>query len=451
MCSKNNQAQNGYSRDQRPDCKQVVAGLVLNGDRFPVAHEIFDGNTSDTTTLDHILDVLDARAGGPQKGRTVVVDRGISSRENLATIRQRGYHYLVATRQQERDEYIADLESDSDWLTFHELRKGKFIDTVINEVRIKRVPDEAVRIVKEKKLRAIEQRFNRAVRAAEAAQEKGNDEELILETSHKAVDLHREFKNAQAELTHQESLIICVSKGRTEKDKAIREKQEKKFLKDLAALESRAEAGKGLTQAKIHERIGRLKERYSRVSRYYDIIVDEKTRKVSHCENAERKELAEQMDGSYIIRTDRNDLTDLEIWQTYMLLTRVESAFRDMKTPLLERPIFHHLENRVQTHIFICMLAYHLLALVEKLFRDKGYATSWETVREALRTHQLVTVVLPCSDNKMVLRIRRGTTPEPIHTEIYQALGIPSDPTPLRKSWSENYLQSDLQSLTPCQ
>jgi transposase len=366
----------------------------------------------------------------------------MSSKENLATIRERGYHYLVATRQQERDEYLADLESGDGWLTFQKLRQGKYITTVLNEVKIKRVAAESVRSVKEKKLEAVEQRFNRAAKAAVAAQEKGEDEELILQRSLKAVELNREFKNAKAELECEESLILCISQGRTLKDRAIREKQEKKFLADLQALENRSEAKTKSTLAKLHERIGRLKERYPRVARYYAITVDDSTNKVSHTELTEKKELAKQLDGSYIIRTDRNDLTDLEIWQTYMLLTRVESAFRDMKTPLMERPIYHHLENRVQTHIFICILAYHLLALVEKLFRDKAIATSWETIRDELTTHQVVTVVMPYSHSNKVLRIRKATTPEKAHDEIYGLLGITPEPMPPQKSWTTQESQA---------
>ena len=61
----------------------------------------------------------------------------------------------------------------------------------------------------------------------------------------------------------------------------------------------------------------------------------------------------------------------------------------------MERPIFHHLEHRVQTHIFLCVLAYHLLVALEKRFLDHGVHTSWATLREQLSTHQVVTVVLP--------------------------------------------------------
>ena len=136
------------------------------------------------------------------------------------------------------------------------------------------------------------------------------------------------------------------------------------------------------------------------------------------------------------MKTDRQDLTADEIWRTYVLLTRVEAAFRAMKSPLMERPIFHHLERRTQTHIFLCVLAYHLLVAIEKRFLDKGIHTSWWTLRQQLSTHQVVTVVLPTSHGK-TLNIRKGSTPEPEHLEIYRTLGIPSQVMKPVKTWHD--------------
>src|ERR1017187_1121431 len=108
------------------------------------------------------------------------------------------------------------------------------------------------------------------------------------------------------------------------------------------------------------------------------------------------------------------------------LLMRAEAAFRTLKSPLGERPIFHHKEGRVEAHIFLCVLAYHLLISIEKTLLDAGVHTSWATVRETLKTHQVNTVVLP-TDGGLVLRIRRDSTPEPAHRELYQQLGISSE------------------------
>src|SRR5262249_59808071 len=82
------------------------------------------------------------------------------------------------------------------------------------------------------------------------------------------------------------------------------------------------------------------------------------------------------------------------------------------KSPLAERPIWHHLEQRTDTHIFLCVLAYHLLISIEKTLLDNGVHTSWATVRDILKTHQICTVVLPTDDGSC-LRIRKAATPHP--------------------------------------
>ena len=94
-----------------------------------------------------------------------------------------------------------------------------------------------------------------------------------------------------------------------------------------------------------------------------------------------------------------------------------------MKSPLMERPIFHQLERRVQTHIFLCILAYYLLVAIENPFLKHGIHTSSGTLREVLSTHQVVTVVLPAAGRAP--RIRKGSTLVRQHREIYDVLGIP--------------------------
>ena len=85
-------AKRGYSRDHRPDCKQVVVGLVIGREGFPRAHEIFEGNTQDRKTLASMLDLLEKRVGLPE-GSTIVVDRGMAYAENIAELRRRKLHY----------------------------------------------------------------------------------------------------------------------------------------------------------------------------------------------------------------------------------------------------------------------------------------------------------------------------------------------------------------------
>jgi hypothetical protein len=109
-----------------------------------------------------------------------------------------------------------------------------------------------------------------------------------------------------------------------------------------------------------------------------------------------------------------------------------------LKSPLCERPIFHHLERRVQTHISLCLLAYlSPVGLHERAFLDQGIHTSWETLHRQLSTHQVVTVRIPAADGRIPF-IRRDTHPEPIHCDIYRMLRIPERILSPIKQWIQN-------------
>ena len=178
------------------------------------------------------------------------------------------------------------------------------------------------------------------------------------------------------------------------------------------------------------------------MARYWEIAYDASQRKLSWDEDSEKRQRAVRFDGSYLLKTDRKDLTAEEAWRLYILLTRVEDAFCDMKSPLSERPIFHHLQKRVETHIFLCVLAYHLLITVEKTFLDQEIHTFWATLRQQLRTHQVVTAVLPTTDGHL-LKIRKATTPEPQHRQIYRVLGVPEEVMTPIKTWLPTQCEED--------
>src|SRR5213594_1926731 len=373
----NKQAKRGYSRDKRPDCKQVVVGLVLDRDGFPKAHEVFDGNVQDRSTVDKMLDALEKRTGKKASG-TVIVDRGMAYDQNLEQIRKRGLHYLVAGLQSERNEWLDELEKEDDW------------EQVI------RTPSPR-------------NPFQKKTRVEVKRRQKGDD-----------------------------VYILCRSEGRQDKDRAIRVTHEGKLLADLRRLQERVAKGRLKKEEKIHQAIDRIKERYPRVARYHRIEYDSERKSLSSYKEMEKKAIAEKLDGSYVLKTDRKDLTADEIWRTYILLTRVEDAFRDMKSPLMERPISHHLENRTQTHIFLCVLAYHLLTAIEHRFLQAGIHTSWWTLREQLRTHQVITLVLPEHKHGRVLQIRKATVPEPEHREIYTTLRVPAEVMEPVKTWARS-------------
>ncbi|MDQ7784924.1 MAG: hypothetical protein RDU20_18720 [Desulfomonilaceae bacterium] len=205
-------------------------------------------------------------------------------------------------------------------------------------------------------------------------------------------------------------------------------------MADLDKLAKRVANGRLVKPEKIGEAIGRLKERYPRVARYYDIAYDTGSKTFSAQLIPEKYEKAVTLHGSYLLKTDRKDLTAEEAWRIYNLLTRAEDAFRAMKSPLAERPIFLQLPHPVDTHIFLCVLAYHLLVAIEKALRDKGMYTSFSAVRQHLKTHRVSTIILPTDEGRL-LKIRKPSTPEPEHRELYRLLDVPEQVITPRKKW----------------
>src|ERR1039457_4129107 len=110
----NPKAKRGYSRDHRPDCKQVLIGLAVNRDGFPLAHEVLAGNRHDSSTLEQMLAALDKRIG-LQPGQTVVVDRGMSGEDNVKQIVAKKLHYLVAEPYGARSDWVEEFENDEDF------------------------------------------------------------------------------------------------------------------------------------------------------------------------------------------------------------------------------------------------------------------------------------------------------------------------------------------------
>jgi transposase len=118
QAERNPQAQRGYSRDHRPDCKQVCIAVVVTFDGFPLGYEVFAGNTHDSRTLQTIVTTMEARHG--VLGRVWIADRGMASADNLAWLRETGRRYIIGAPKSELKKFSAELSNMDDWLTVQE-------------------------------------------------------------------------------------------------------------------------------------------------------------------------------------------------------------------------------------------------------------------------------------------------------------------------------------------
>jgi transposase len=238
-----------------------------------------------------------------------------------------------------------------------------------------------------------------------------------------------------------ETFILCRSRDRVEKEKAMRERFAQRMEEGLTKLAARCGRQK-CDPAKISESLGRLRERYRRASRFFVAKVhDEGGRaRLEWSVDTERRDRASPLDGCYILRSNIPDWKPESLWEAYIHLTEAEDAFRIHKTDLGLRPVWHQKEDRVRAHILVCFLAYVLWKTLDRLCSRAGLGDEPRRVLRELSEIRLVDVVLPArrkveSDqsgapesvlSREVIELRRScvTAPTPHQRILLDRLGL---------------------------
>ena len=230
--------------------------------------------------------------------------------------------------------------------------------------------------------------------------------------------------------------LYCHSAQREKKEHGIQELFAKRFE---AALEKLAgglhKKGRVKNYEKVLVRLGRLKQKYARAARYYDITVeqDKTTGKAIAIRWTRKTSIEDTLPGVYCLRTNQTQWDEATLWRTYTMLTDLEAVFRSLKSELGLRPVFHHNTDRVSGHLFISVLAYHLVHTIRFQLKACGIHLSWEGLRRQLRGQDRVTVQLKRADGRTV-HIRKSSRPEHRQQVIYDALGLPDRPGKTEKT-----------------
>jgi transposase len=228
------------------------------------------------------------------------------------------------------------------------------------------------------------------------------------------------------------ALLYCHSPAREQKDRAIDAAKTAGFEAVLLKLQAGLSKPRGTKDlAKIMERLGRAKQRYSRAAQHYQVEVTKddtgtQVRAITWTKRIKPGSAAAHP-GVYCLRTTLVELDNATLWRTYTMLTNLESVFRSLKTDLGLRPVFHQIDRRVEGHLFISVLAYHFVHTLRLQLKAKGIDDSWETLRETLATQRRVTATLQRRDGRAV-HVRKATRPEPYHQTINKILAL--DPNP---------------------
>lgn len=256
---------------------------------------------------------------------------------------------------------------------------------------------------------------------------------LIRDTARSQVRVYRDIDPESGE-----TRLYCHSEQKAQKEQAIRNR----FHERLEAALTQLQAGlnqKGTVKnyVKVLERVGRLREKHSRVAQDYQIdVTPDEQHKNAVTLTWQRLAPSAEKDrhcGVYCLRSNISDWSEARLWQTYLMLTEIEATFRSLKTELGLRPVYHQKEERVTGHLFITLLAYHLVHTLRHQLKLHGIHLSWDSIRTLMATQQRVTLILP-TDEKNIIYLRTTTRGEVQQQQIYAALGIKPDLLGKRKT-----------------
>lgn len=352
-------AQRGYSRDHRSDCKQVCIALVVTREGMPVGYELFAGNRNDVTTVEEVVARMERRFGLAQ--RIWVMDRGMTSAENLAWLQKTGRRYLIGTAKSELRKWAHAIAEADDWQS---VREGV-------EAKLCSGPDGQETFVlcrsleRRAKEQAIHTRFEKRIEQGLAK-------------------LARRIERARRPL----------NRGKLERQ-----------IGRLLERNARA-AGRYLIELEPEPaRPAGVRLKWSARPEWDD--------------------WARHSEGCYVLRTNITDWDAEQLWRAYIQLSQAEAAFRIHKSELSLRPIWHQREDRVQAHILVCFLAYVLWKTLEQWQSRAGLGRSPRIILDELGRIQSTDLVLPrAEDPSRKLRIRCVVKPDQAQALLLDRLGL---------------------------
>jgi transposase len=408
----------GHSKEKRNDCALISLALLVDDRGFPVYSHIYAGNQSEPATLSDVLDTLDARTKGTlfvAEHPMVVMDRGIATAANIALLVERNYPYLVITRGDSAKVHVDAFKAESD--TFTPIDKADGTQVWVKTLTTR---DENADLVSADAVDAT------STDSVDTAVTDAADTTSTDATSTDAADA----TSTGTTVTE----IAVISLMRAVKERSINDGRTKRYLADLTRLCLAIEAGTYRVPKTVERRIGRLANKHRQVARSYEVSVvldaDGKAASLTYRPKPEAIENTEALYGAYVIETNKEGLSQEEIWHLYVTLTRVEEAFRALKSDLGLRPVYHQLARRTSAHLFISVLAYHLYGAIAYELSSKSDTRRPSTIFERLATHMRATVTLTDGERK-VHHLRVSTTPDPDQRQIFDSLGI-TDPLPRR-------------------
>jgi len=356
----NSLAKRGHSKEKRNDRPLVTLALLVDDRGFPIFSQIYKGNQSEPATLKSVLDQLQSDLGNVLPACLPTLVMD----KGIATADN-----LDLIRQREFPYVIVERRrAEKDHMkAFSDPSDFSRFDTSSGPIRLKKLDVE------------------------------------------------------------DRSQILVISEGRVQKERAMDALKEKRCKEEVEKLSASVQKGNVILPEKVGRRIGRILQKYPTMTGFYEIVAEpdktgERIVRVILKEKESRSQ-EEVIRGCYVIETSHQNLEAKAVWDLYTTLHKVEHAFRCLKTDLGIRPIHHQKDVRTEGHLFISVLAYHLLITIENTLRESGDHRSWSTIRETMSTMTRATIT--CADAEgSVHSIRITSSLESEHRKILDSMKV---------------------------
>lgn len=186
---------------------------------------------------------------------------------------------------------------------------------------------------------------------------------------------------------------------------------------------------------KVFERIGRLKQKYPSVHKYYDIIVKDDGKGIVTAISCNHKqgEDTDKNAGIYFLRTTLDENNEQTLWSIYNIIREIEYTFRVLKTDLDLRPIYHKTDEASMAHLHLGILAYWLVATIRFQLKQKGYNHDWSEIVRIMNTQKCVSTTVENIQGQIV-SVRQCTEPTLKVKHIYNLMNYKTVPFYRKKS-----------------
>jgi transposase len=324
-------------------------GLVCTPEGLPLNYEVFAGNRTDVTTVEHIVSRMEERFG--QAERVWVMDRGMVSEGNITFLRGRNAQYIVGTPKPELRHFGGQLADGTQWTDVQAGLEARLVDH----------PDG------------------------------DGSEKYILCRSTQRAEKERAMLARQMDSLTGELVKI---------DRQLRKRKAKP--KDSGPLERKI--GKWQGRYPAASRLLEVEVLKDKQGRATGLCISCPVSKGQHLDCRH---------GTYLLRTNCTETDPAKLWRWYMQLTQAEAAFRTSKSDIGLRPIYHQEEERVDAHLLVCFLCLAMWRSLEMWMDSKGLGTCARKLVEAVGTVRSMDIVVPVKREGQVVNLSVRTVAKP--------------------------------------